>query len=108
MSAPAARTVSGASPFTVACVPTGMKAGVATAPCSVTISPQRAAPSVAISRKENAVIECSVMPPWAIELSYTAVGPESHLERIATLSVRGPRDAKEEDHAFALHRRPAT
>src|SRR5499433_2955541 len=56
MSAPAARTVSGASPFTVACVPTGMKAGVATAPCAVAISPQRAAPSVAIRRKANELI----------------------------------------------------
>src|SRR5262249_55729118 len=56
MSAPAARTVSGASPFTVACVPTGMKAGVATAPCAVAISPQRAAPSGVIRRKANEVI----------------------------------------------------
>src|SRR5262245_4157851 len=56
MSAPAARTVSGASPFTVACVPTGIKAGVATGPCAVAISPQRAAPSVAIRRKANEFI----------------------------------------------------
>ena len=33
MSAPAARTSSGCTPLTVACVPTGMKAGVRTAPC---------------------------------------------------------------------------
>jgi len=32
-------------PFTVACVPTGMKAGVCTAPCGVTNSPRRAVPS---------------------------------------------------------------
>jgi hypothetical protein len=36
-------------------VPTGMKAGVRTGPCGVIISPQRAAPSVAINRKENAI-----------------------------------------------------
>src|ERR1700716_2577054 len=51
MSEPLARTASGARPFTVACVPTGMKAGVATAPCGVVISPRRAAPSVAMRRK---------------------------------------------------------
>src|SRR5205807_1496455 len=53
MSAPSNRTVSGVSPFTVACVPTGMKAGVATMPCGVLISPQRAAPSVASRQKEK-------------------------------------------------------
>ena len=51
--APVARTASGASPFTVACVPTGMKAGVATAPCGVMISPRRAPPCVARRRKEK-------------------------------------------------------
>src|SRR5262245_18131105 len=56
MSAPAARRVCGASPLTVPWVPTGIKAGVATGPCGVVISPQRAAPSVAISRKERVVI----------------------------------------------------
>src|SRR5665213_3619280 len=40
-------------PFTEPCVPTGMKAGVCTAPCGVTNSPRRAAPSDAISRKEK-------------------------------------------------------
>ena len=34
-----------------ACVPTGMKAGVCTAPCAVVISPARAAPSVAMRWK---------------------------------------------------------
>ena len=48
MSAPVARTVSGARPLTVAWVPTGMNAGVRTAPCGVVSSPQRAAPSVAM------------------------------------------------------------
>ena len=43
----------GRMPLTVACVPTGMKAGVATAPCGVPISPRRAAPSVAMSSKEK-------------------------------------------------------
>src|ERR1041384_1304627 len=51
MSAPVARTAAGCTPFTVACVPIGMKAGVRTAPCAVTISPARAAPSVASSVK---------------------------------------------------------
>jgi hypothetical protein len=40
--------------LTVACVPTGKKAGVATSPCGVDISPWRAAPSVASKRKEKA------------------------------------------------------
>src|ERR1700686_1768649 len=47
MSAPPARTACGSMPLTVAWVPTGMKAGVATRPWGVAISPQRAAPSVA-------------------------------------------------------------
>src|SRR5262245_18372524 len=54
MSAPLARTASGARPFTVAWVPIGRNAGVATAPCGVTISPRRAAPSVASKRNEKA------------------------------------------------------
>src|SRR5262245_9739561 len=54
MSAPAARTWSMYMAFTVPPVPTGMKAGVRTTPRGMTISPRLAAPSVAISRKENA------------------------------------------------------
>src|SRR5262245_11221456 len=53
ISVPVSRTVSGASPFTVPCVPTGMKAGVSTRPCGVRISPWRAAPSVLSNRKEK-------------------------------------------------------
>jgi hypothetical protein len=53
ISAPVAATISGVIPFTVACVPTGMKAGVATRPCGVTNSPRRAAPSLLISWKEK-------------------------------------------------------
>src|SRR5215471_6514997 len=53
MSAPQARTASGSNPFTVAWVPTGINAGVATIPCGVTISPVRAAPSVAMMRNEK-------------------------------------------------------
>ena len=68
MSAPVARTVSGASPLTVACVPTGMKAGVRTGPCGVVISPQRAAPSVATSRKEN----CH-QTSWVIDTTFICV-----------------------------------
>ena len=47
MSAPAARTSSGRIAFTVAAVPTGMKAGVRISPRSILIVPVRAAPSVA-------------------------------------------------------------
>src|SRR6202051_779015 len=54
MSAPPARTACGSMPLTVAWVPTGMKAGVATRPWGVVISPQRAAPSVAIRRNWKA------------------------------------------------------
>src|SRR3989442_1622549 len=53
MSAPVARTASGAKPLTVAWVPTGIKAGVATTPCGVTISPRRAVPSTKRRRKEK-------------------------------------------------------
>src|SRR3954453_4989594 len=51
MSAPRARTAAACTPLIVACVPTGMKAGVRTVPCAELISPRRAAPSVAISVK---------------------------------------------------------
>src|SRR5262245_65468866 len=54
MSEPLARTASGVSPLTVACVPTGKNAGVATRPCGVAISRRRAAPSVASKRNEKA------------------------------------------------------
>src|ERR1700751_423375 len=54
MSAPVARTASGARPFTVAWVPIGKNAGGATAPCGVAISPRRATPSVASRRNEKA------------------------------------------------------
>src|SRR5436190_21347847 len=56
ISVPSARTSAGAIPFTAAWVPTGTKAGVATVPCTVLISPRRAAPSVESRRKENARI----------------------------------------------------
>src|SRR5258708_25089835 len=54
MSAPIVRTASGVRPLTVACVPTGRNAGVATLPCGVVISTRRAAPSVASKWKEKA------------------------------------------------------
>src|SRR3990167_4750369 len=53
MSAPAARTCSGSIALTVAAVPTGMKAGVRILPRGVSISPRRAAPSVARMEKRN-------------------------------------------------------
>ena len=51
MSAPAARTWSIYSAFTVPPVPTGMKAGVRIVPRGIAISPRRALPSVVIRRK---------------------------------------------------------
>jgi hypothetical protein len=47
MSAPVARTSAGRIAFTVAAVPTGMKAGVRMSPRCIRITPVRAAPSVA-------------------------------------------------------------
>jgi hypothetical protein len=55
MSAPLARTSSGRIAFTVAAVPTGMKAGVRISPRCMTIEPVLAAPSVAEIVKENRV-----------------------------------------------------
>src|SRR5689334_1101219 len=55
--APASRTISGVSPLTVACVPTGMNTGVRTLPCGVWNAPARAAPSVASRVKENDIPE---------------------------------------------------
>src|SRR4051812_46822927 len=59
MSVPVARTSPGGIPFTVACVPTGIKAGVRTLPCSVSISPRRAAPSVPSNVNANGNGLCS-------------------------------------------------
>lgn len=47
MSAPVLRTVSGFIAFTVAAVPTGIKAGVRISPRCIWIDPVRAMPSVA-------------------------------------------------------------
>ena len=68
MSAPVARTVSGSSPLTVACVPTGMNAGVRTGPCGVANSPQRAAPSVAM-QSERELHQTS----WVIDTTFICV-----------------------------------
>src|SRR3954454_6594075 len=54
MSAPVVRTWSMYMALTVPPVPTGMKAGVRTPPRGIEISPRRAAPSQAMTRKENA------------------------------------------------------
>src|SRR3546814_1056286 len=53
MSAPVACTSSGRIAFTVAAVPTGMKAGVRILPRCIVIAPVRALPSVAEMEKEN-------------------------------------------------------
>src|SRR3712207_849893 len=56
MSAPDARTSCGLIAFTVAAVPTGMKAGVRISPPGIAIVPARAAPSTADMVKEKRVI----------------------------------------------------
>jgi hypothetical protein len=53
MSAPVAATLSGSIAFTVAAVPTGMKAGVRICPRGVEMTPVRALPEVAFSVKEK-------------------------------------------------------
>src|SRR3546814_12984966 len=53
MSAPVARTSAGRIAFTVAAVPTGMKAGVRISPRIMRMTPVRAAPSVAAGRNAN-------------------------------------------------------
>src|SRR5229473_6845372 len=62
ISAPVAATSSGRIAFTVAAVPTGMKAGVSTIPCAVCIRPRRAAPSRARRVKEKSLI-CAARAP---------------------------------------------
>src|SRR5215510_14310080 len=101
MSAPVARTVPGASAFTVAWVPTGMKAGVATGPCGVMISPQRAAQSVAIRRKERPVIG-SHATGSGIALYCPAGGPMNHAS-----SAGAPTRRQEEEDGHELDRRSA-
>jgi hypothetical protein len=67
MSAPVARTLSGIIAFTVAAVPTGMKAGVRISPRGVLIAPVRARPSVAETVKWKPVA-ISVSPLSAVAL----------------------------------------
>src|SRR5215813_6268163 len=106
MSAPVAGTVPGASAFTVACVPTGMKAGVATGPCGVMISPQRAVPSVASRRKERPVIG-SHATGSRIALYYSAGGPLNH-PSTADAPTRHQTRRQEEEDCHELDRRSAT
>lgn len=67
MSAPLARTSSGLMAFTVAAVPTGMKAGVRISPRAEAMTPVRAAPSVARSVKLKRVIEGAAIAPQSAE-----------------------------------------
>src|SRR5258708_1697467 len=97
MSAPAARTVSGASPFTVPCVPTGMNAGVATVPCGVISSPQRAAPSVASRRNKNVVIGLGGKGRSNVLYVVYWGRPADQPKRCGARPV-----GKEADHAFAF------
>src|SRR6185437_10689221 len=76
--APVARTSSGRIAFTVAAVPTGMKAGVSTAPCAVSIRPRRAPPSRAKRLKEKSLI---ISPLPLRELS------DSHIVKPQSSSV---------------------
>ena len=63
MSAPVAATSSGNMAFTVAPVPTGMKAGVRMTPRGVAMAPVRASPSRALRVKEKrSVISLSPLP----------------------------------------------
>src|ERR1051325_8353439 len=67
--APATRSCSGVTPFTVARVPTGMNTGVATAPCGVSRRPTRVAPSVALTvkRMDIASLYFVALPPLTRE-----------------------------------------
>ena len=56
ISAPVARTSAGRIAFTVAAVPTGMKAGVRISPRSILMLPVRALPSVAWIENWNRVV----------------------------------------------------
>ena len=53
--APVSATIAGVNAFTVAAVPTGMKAGVSTVPWAVSSRPRRARPSVPVSAKPTAI-----------------------------------------------------
>src|SRR5210317_1908138 len=59
MSAPVARTLSGIIAFTVAAVPTGMKAGVRISPRGIDSVPRRALPSVAWTSNLTVLVICS-------------------------------------------------
>src|SRR6266568_6577273 len=70
ISAPSARTCSAVSPVTVARVPTGMKAGVSTAPCAVTKRPRRAR------------VVASSAPGWKEKLIWAADHTPNPLSRV--------------------------
>ena len=76
-----ARTSSVVSPLTVACVPTGMKAGVATVPCGVVISPRRAAPSMASRRRKRSDMRRRRSARLAEQQAGVAVGIEAIARR---------------------------
>ncbi len=61
--APVARTLSGIIAFTVAAVPTGMKAGVRISPRGVSITPVLARPSVAFREKEKRCVMSGLLLP---------------------------------------------
>ena len=76
MSAPSARTCSGYIVFTVACVPTGMKAGVRISPRGVSMRPVRAAPSPAVTVKGKP-LTASPRCPFGVKQAGVAVGIEA-------------------------------
>ena len=76
-SAPSAFTWSGYIAFTVAAVPTGMKAGVRMTPRGMRISPVRAAPSVFETVKVNCSVLMKVPPSGPEQQARIAVRIEA-------------------------------
>jgi hypothetical protein len=76
MSAPLARTSSGRIAFTVAAVPTGMKAGVLISPRCIATLPVRALPSVAAIEKEKRLTRKRLAAPAP---TATQVGGEAEI-----------------------------
>src|SRR5690348_14983670 len=86
MSAPLARTSAGFIAFTVAAVPTGMKAGVLISPRFIAMIPVRAASSVAAMVKAKRLIACKPCP--APPCRCENIRPFSSLRRLLSLVGR--------------------
>lgn len=105
MSAPLARTSAGRIAFTVAAVPTGMKAGVRISPRSIWILPVRALPSVAVILKSNRCVIKSAIAARGIRRygSDMRREPQTELLKLAGLLIASASLGACDQQTTAIH-----